>query len=91
VGVLAVCSSPYHASRGRGEHAREKKPQRGLLEPRGWPSSTARDAPSDANVRKHTTALTGGHPTAPRVSLRTAANPRESTLSVEQGALRRAA
>jgi hypothetical protein len=89
VGVLAVCSSPYHASRGRGEHAREKKPQRGLLEPRGWPSSTAHDAPSDANVRKHTTALTGGQPL--RVSLRTAANPRESTLSVEQGALRRAA
>jgi hypothetical protein len=26
-------------------------------EPCGWPSSTARDAPSDANVHKHTTAL----------------------------------
>jgi hypothetical protein len=81
--VLAVCSSPCHALWGRGELAREKKPKRGL-------SRAAADGPAAQRAMrvmrmyKHTTALMGSL----RVSLTTAANPRERTLV--SGALRRA-
>jgi hypothetical protein len=64
VGCWPCTAHPATPRGGEASTHGRRNPERSL-ENRRWPSSTVRDAPSDANVHKHTTALIGGSPVSP--------------------------